>query len=139
MRFGEVHLCYKCKNKPKDIGGTTVDVNSCRFALSIWLDDYNDNGKYQYISTANSQNDTNSGQYIGENGEIILERQDNGAGYWITKCKKFSPDTITNGEKLRAMPDEELASWIAKISPFGTQETWKKWLSCESFTEANNV
>lgn len=138
MEFGEAHLCYKCKHRPEDIGQTTVDPNECPFAFRLWAGEENANG-CRYKSTKSGQYDDNSGQYLDENGEIILERVDNGGGYWITKCKKFSPDTITNGEKLRAMPDEELASWIAKISPFGTQETWKKWLSCESFTEAPNV
>ena len=74
------HLCAHCTHM-KDLGsggllGTTVDVNSCPM---VFKDLYGDNAIY--CLTGESGNDR---RYA--NG---LTMEDNGGGYWITRCPYY--------------------------------------------------
>ena len=47
-------------------------------------------------------------------------------------CSSFKPKRMTNGDKIRAMTDEELAAWLEDRTMLPINGLWLDWLKQEA-------
>lgn len=86
------HLCYMCQRvSEEDMSQTTIDDNACNYASVLNM-----------LAKVGPGDSGNTRVLKDECSQPIFSTQDNGMGYWITRCPFFEfihPDCYFNSKR----------------------------------------